>query len=127
MADILVVEDDLDISAALCALLRAEGHHVVAAFNGTEALARLRAGERPGIILLDLTMPTMSGSEFRAAQLRDPDLAGIPVVVLSADHRIREKAMALGAAAAFGKPFDVALLLDTILRMADHLPDAVQA
>ncbi len=119
MANILVVEDDTEIRAALCAILREEGHRVLSAADGSEALAQLRGGERPAIILLDLMMPAMSGAEFRAAQLGDPRLAGIPVVVLSADCRFLETARALGAAAAFGKPFEVSLLLDTISRMAD--------
>jgi CheY-like chemotaxis protein len=127
MGNILVVDDDMGISAALCTLLRREGHRVVVASDGREALARLHAGERPGIILLDLAMPTMNGAEFRAAQLRDPDLADIPVVVLSADRRVHEKATALGAAAAFGKPFEVTLLLETIARMTDQPPCALQA
>ena len=74
-ATILVVEDDHDIQSALASILREEGLHVATASDGAEALALLRQGLRPAVILLDLMMPVMNGAEFRAAQLQDPELA----------------------------------------------------
>ncbi len=78
----------------------------------------LRAGLRPAVILLDLMMPVMDGADFRAAQLRDPRLAAIPVVVLTADGRFQQAAQALGAAAAFAKPFELKVLLRALERLA---------
>ena len=63
MAKILVVEDDRDLNKAYCIILRHEGHDVVAAFDGKEALAKLNDFE-PHLILLDLLMPIMGGLEF---------------------------------------------------------------
>ncbi len=63
-------------------------------------------------------MPVMTGAEFRQAQLADPALATIPVVVLTAAGRYQERAAALGAAAAFPKPFEVADLLATVARLS---------
>lgn len=63
MAKILVVEDDRDLNKAYCIILRHEGHDVVAAFDGKEALAKLNDFE-PELVLLDLLMPIMGGLEF---------------------------------------------------------------
>jgi two-component system response regulator MprA len=117
-SSVLVVEDDADIRAALCSILAEEGYRVASACEGQDALRQLRAGLRPDVILLDLMMPVMSGGEFRVAQLRDPELAQVPVVILTADGRFQEQARALGAAAAFAKPFELAALLGTIERIA---------
>jgi CheY-like chemotaxis protein len=84
MRRILLVEDDAGAREALSEILREEGFDVTAAANGREALERLRAGERPCVILLDLVMPVMDGWEFRQRQLREATLAPIPVVVLTA-------------------------------------------
>jgi CheY-like chemotaxis protein len=82
---VLVVEDDEDIRESLAQVLRDEGYAVAAAANGREALAQLRSDEpRPDIILLDLMMPVMDGWQFRVAQQEDPQLAAIPVVILTA-------------------------------------------
>jgi CheY-like chemotaxis protein len=83
-ASVLVVEDDRDIRECMADALEMEGYAVMCAGNGREALDQLRRGPRPDLILLDLLMPVMSGWEFRQAQLADPLLAGIPVVIVSA-------------------------------------------
>jgi CheY-like chemotaxis protein len=106
-ASILLVEDDFDLRDALIPVLEYEGHRVVGAANGREALDRLRAGAKPSLILLDLMMPGMSGTEFRAEQLRDPALASIPVVVVSADPAAPTKAKVMGAVGCIQKPLDI--------------------
>lgn len=63
LARILVVEDDKDLNNAYCVILRHEGHEVVAAFDGQEALSKLNKFE-PELVLLDLLMPVMGGLEF---------------------------------------------------------------
>lgn len=63
MANILVVEDDHDLNNAYCLILKHEGHEVVSAFDGQEALDRLKDFE-PDLVLLDLLMPVMGGLEF---------------------------------------------------------------
>jgi CheY-like chemotaxis protein len=81
---VLLVDDDTDLRAAAAELLRFEGLDVDEAENGLNALLHLRgASPSPDVVLLDLSMPVMSGWEFREAQLRDPGLAEIPVVILS--------------------------------------------
>jgi CheY-like chemotaxis protein len=88
---ILIVDDDNDVRAALAELLEEEGFAVEGAHNGREALARLRCGTvHPAVILLDLMMPGMDGWDFRSEQMRDPKLARVPVVIVSASGFSRE-------------------------------------
>jgi len=81
---ILVVDDDDELRDTLSEVLGQEGYEVLAAAGGEEALAHLRAGARPQLILLDLMMPNMSGWQMREQQLAEPSLAKIPVVVMTA-------------------------------------------
>jgi len=115
-AMVLVIDDDADIRFAAVMLLQSDGYTAVAATNGREALGLLRSGVRPKLILLDLRMPVMDGYAFRAAQLADPALALIPVVVVSADGpRVVPKAgRDLRAVAAVEKPVDGDELLDVV-------------
>lgn len=82
--------------------------------HGGEALAWLRGGKRPCLILLDLMMPVMSGSEFLDALRLDPDHAETPVVLISAwpekaarIHRIQ---------GVVSKPFDLDRIFDHVRR-----------
>lgn len=114
---ILLVEDDFDVREALVETLRDRGYQVESASDGEQALQLLRAGSRPGLILLDLMMPRMSGSEFRMVQQVDPALAHLPVVLLSADGRMEEKAISLKVQGAIRKPIDLDELFAVIERV----------
>jgi CheY-like chemotaxis protein len=81
---ILVVEDDADIREAIVDVLEARGYRVVTAANGQEGLARLRENGHPDLILLDLMMPVMDGTEFLAALRGSEVIETVPVVLLSA-------------------------------------------
>jgi len=113
-APVLIVEDDPDLRLALSRLLGDEGYEVVTAAEGQEALDRLRAPRRPCLVLLDLMMPNIDGFEFRVRQLEDPELAAIPVIVLSGGGNLEEKAAPLGAAASLTKPLDFDELLECV-------------
>jgi CheY-like chemotaxis protein len=63
VARILIVEDDRDLNNAYSIILRNEGHEVVEAYDGKEALDKVKDFE-PDLILLDLLMPIMGGLEF---------------------------------------------------------------
>jgi len=112
---LLVVEDDPDIREALDGLLSTEGFRVAGCSNGREALNWLRTSPKPDLILLDLMMPVMDGWQFRVAQKKDPELAAIPVLALSADTTA--KAVAIDAEAYLKKPVDYDTLIDTIDRL----------
>ncbi|MGK3996517.1 response regulator [Sorangium sp. So ce1024] len=111
---ILVVEDDLDIRSILSQLLMFEGYDVEEAADGAEALALLRRSKPPALILLDLMMPVMDGWQLRAELQRDPALASIPVVVVSADVRAEQEASRLRVAGLLKKPLQIEPLLELV-------------
>ena len=82
---LLIVDDDIDMREALRDVLAEEGYRVVLAANGKVALGLLPTLQRPCGIILDITMPIMSGIEFYRAMRAVPDLADIPVVFLTSD------------------------------------------
>ena len=113
---ILVIDDEADLRETLSIILNEEGYEVMSAGNGAEALDRLRSGAPPSLILLDLMMPVMNGWQFRAEQRQDPQLARIPVVIISADAGVETKAAPLEVADCLKKPLELATLLRTIER-----------
>lgn len=109
------MEDDGDLCEVLAELLGEYGHTVATARNGEEGLRYLRgAGTLPRIILLDLTMPVMSGDEFCRVRDGDPRLASIPVFLLTARGEPEAHVDALRVDRAFRKPLDLNALLDAI-------------
>jgi CheY-like chemotaxis protein len=114
---ILVVDDDAGIRDSLADLLDDEGYQVVTANDGRDGLAKLRQlnASRPCVILLDLMMPVMNGPQFYAEQQRDPALASIPVVVISADANVRSKAAQFGGEY-LAKPVRIEQVLDVVQR-----------
>ena len=80
---VMLVEDDDDTREAFVTMLAAEGHAVVGASDGLEALARIRAGASPAVIVLDVMLPSMNGIEFLRARRSCPDLGSAPVILLS--------------------------------------------
>jgi signal transduction histidine kinase len=111
----LIVEDDASIREAIAEVLRSEGYEATSCGHGREALEYLRRAHHPDVILLDLMMPVMDGWEFRVEQRKDPALATIPVVALSADGT--PKAAAVDADAYLKKPVSASTLIDTIDRV----------
>jgi CheY-like chemotaxis protein len=122
MAGILLIDDDPDIRVSLAELLRLEGYPVVTAGNGEEGLEKLKSNSLPCVILLDLMMPIMDGWEFRAKQLSEPDLAQLPVVIISATTEIRRHAAELRAAGFVSKPFVLDRLLSVVQRYCQASP-----
>ena len=109
---VLVVDDDPDLLDVTSFVIENEGMAVETARNGEEALALLRAGRQPWLVLLDLMMPVMNGWEFLAAVANDPLLTGLPVVVLTA----AEHAQVPGALEVLSKPMDLKELLRVVER-----------
>jgi CheY-like chemotaxis protein len=113
---VLVVEDDDDTRDALAAILESQGYAVAEAGDGVDALEHLRGSNCVCLIVLDLFMPRMNGWTFRQEQMKDPKLAEIPVVVVSADPAAARQAKELGVAAAMAKPIDFDRLVEVVSR-----------
>jgi CheY-like chemotaxis protein len=107
----LIVDDDQDIRETLREVLQEEGFPVACAANGEDALAQLTTMPRPGLIVLDLMMPVMSGWDFLARLHADKALAGIPVVVVTASGG---RALPAGATCLLRKPIDLDTILDLV-------------
>jgi CheY-like chemotaxis protein len=104
---VLVVEDDGELRESLCAYLREEGFETDGAADGAEALARAHIC-RPDAIVLDLMMPVMDGLQLMEALSDDPELADIPIFVVSGRA---EDAPHTERVSVFSKPVDVEALL----------------
>lgn len=81
-ATVLIVDDDPEVLDAMAEILSAEGHRVLTAANGRDALEVARVG-RPDLVLLDLEMPVMDGRTFLIAARAVPELCGTTIVVVS--------------------------------------------
>jgi CheY-like chemotaxis protein len=110
---ILVIEDDRQHRELLDNFLTQAGYMVQAASNGLEGLqaARIR---RPALILLDLHMPVMDGVAFRRHQLRDPEIASVPIVCVSGIDDAPKVAADLGAIQHVAKPVVLEQLLHIV-------------
>lgn len=91
--EVLLVEDDRDVREAIAEVLEQEGYRATTAKTGLEALQHLEACPKlPAAILLDLMMPVMDGWEFWAIKQTNPHWAGVPVVIVSADANVAQRA-----------------------------------
>ncbi|MEO8192182.1 MAG: response regulator [Acidobacteriota bacterium] len=100
----MIVDDDAEVRAGMRDLVTQQGFTAVCAKDGLEALACLLVSEGTSLIFLDLSMPGMSGWEFRRKQLSDPRFASIPVVVTTGHPEYGEEMVSLGAAGHIQKP-----------------------
>ncbi|HEV2125130.1 MAG TPA: response regulator [Chloroflexota bacterium] len=108
---VLVVEDNPGLRNVVGLVLQKEGYEVLTALNGAEALERVREW-RPDVILLDIIMPVMDGTEFVRAY-RQESSAPVPIIALTA---IPERAEEIKADYVLQKPIDIDALLGAIER-----------
>jgi CheY-like chemotaxis protein len=113
---VLFVEDDPALRETVTEILEEEGYQVLSVPNGAEGLRLLETGSRPGLILLDLMMPTMNGWEFYNQIHQHPQHASIPVVVLSAVAEFQRRRGKLDVAEILSKPIDISSLLAAVER-----------
>jgi len=132
--NVLVVDDDRATRELLTTMLSSEGFHAVGAEDGLEALHLLRTVRRraphvPCLVLLDLAMPRLGGTEFRRAQLGDPIIANVPVAVMSGASDLEQRARTMGAVATLAKPIDGDVLMEVVRRYCGwirHQPRSTQ-
>jgi len=115
-AHVLLVEDDAAVRDMMALLLESAGFVVSPMVDGGDALAYLKDGGRANVVVLDLMMPRVDGWTFRRAQLADPTIADIPVIVMSACAGA--SASELHAAATFQKPVDVTEVIGAVRQLA---------
>ena len=104
MPTVLVIDDDSTVHDLMQRFLRKEGLHMVAAASGEEGL-RLAKELRPAVITLDVMMPGMDGWAVLTALKADPDVAAIPVIMLTIVDN-KNIGYALGATDYLTKPID---------------------
>ncbi|HUJ24656.1 MAG TPA: response regulator [Myxococcales bacterium] len=108
---VLLVDDDEEARATIGAVLQAEGFEVLEARNGLHALQQLMRTPLPKVILLDMTMPVMTGFEFLDYKGQDPRIRELPVIAVTA----YDKVMTIpGVVQVVRKPFDLAQLLSVL-------------
>jgi DNA-binding response OmpR family regulator len=120
--NVLSIDDDRGTCELLTTVLSSKGFRVMVAEDGLEGLhvlrtVRHRAPDVPCVVLLDLAMPRLGGSEFRRAQLGDPRVAGVPIAVMSGAIDLEARALAMGAAAIVAKPIDFDELVAIVQRL----------
>ena len=116
---VLIADDEPNILVSLEFMLRREGHRILTAGDGTGALDLIRR-ERPSLVLLDATMPGLTGFEVCEAVRADPSIAGTRILMLSAKARPTDMARGLGAGADayVTKPFSTR---DLVAKVRDML------
>jgi EAL domain-containing protein (putative c-di-GMP-specific phosphodiesterase class I)/CheY-like chemotaxis protein len=117
---ILIVDDDEDILLIVQTLLTNAGYAPILARNGREGIEQASAMQ-PDVILLDVTMPQMSGWEVCATLKNLPETSSIPIVMLTVKSEIKDliTGMQVGADDYITKPFTKRHLLETVERLLE--------
>ena len=111
---ILVVDDDPGVVEMVISALEYVGYNAAGAVDGEAVTLARRL--RPALILLDMRMPHMDGAEVSKRLRADPRTAHIPIVVMSAEDRVRGNGLPRPFDGALPKPFDVSQLYATVQR-----------
>jgi CheY-like chemotaxis protein len=116
---VLVVDDGPDSLEIVAAYLRYRGALVDTAANASEAV-RCVAAVRPDVLIIDYTMPAMTGVQLleRIRQMPSQAERPTPAILYTAFHDLREVALAAGFSAYLKKPLDPGKLLDEVARLA---------
>jgi CheY-like chemotaxis protein len=119
--EILVVDDDPDLSAVLAEFAESMGVHVLRAANGQQALDLLD-DHQPSVVLIDLFMPIMGGIELLRAIKRSPTWGAIPCVIMTGANDqmvgVKEDVSVLY------KPFDIDAVAEILRQYCSPTPRA---
>lgn len=113
MASILVVDDEFGVAEVLEAILEDDGHTVMCALNGRQALDRIADG-RPDLVLLDFMMPLMDGPTTLRHIQTQPEMTGVPVVMMSSLEEASIRAECQGYVSFLRKPFRAFQVSDVV-------------
>jgi len=115
MKKVLIVEDDKKIALAMGVRLKAYGYEISNAFDAVTAVNIARKC-KPDLILLDISMPGGDGFSLAERFQNLTDTAGVPIIFITASkkHGLKERAMEMGAAGFFEKPYDAEQLVNTV-------------
>ncbi len=117
MADLLIIDDDIDVAEVLGEMMSAEGHQVRVGYNGADGL-RLVHERVPDLALLDVEMPVLGGPGMAYQMyIRDHGLEKIPVVLLSGVVNLGEVAAQVGTPYFLAKPCRYTPLLELVRRV----------
>ncbi|WP_242038094.1 hybrid sensor histidine kinase/response regulator [Tolypothrix sp. FACHB-123] len=122
MPTVLVIDDSATARQALVFTLEKAGYRVLSARDGWEAIEQLQHGSiRVQLIISDVEMPNMNGFEFLEYCRQDPELAKIPVAMLTTrgNNKHRNLAIHLGASAYFTKPYIELDLLSALSKIVN--------
>lgn len=113
---VLVVDDEDQVLQLVTSMLEVEGHDVVTASHGVEALLRVE-DSRPDAILLDIVLPRMDGATVAQKLREDPGTADIPIVFLTGlvdSDEVERKGPIIGGQYFLAKPFDAERLFQVL-------------
>ena len=118
MKRILIADDQAAARELLRTILANSGYEVFEAVDGNDASSQL-ADLRPDLVLLDIHMPGKDGFEVCAFIRNHPNLAGTPVIAITAGLMSgeRERALAAGFTEFIGKPVSISALRQTVARL----------
>lgn len=127
---ILVVDDEPSIVRLMEFILARQGHEMLVAVNGEEALEKVHA-HQPDLVLLDIMMPRIDGYEVARTLRADPATAGLPIIMLSAKAQEEDiqKGIDVGVNEYITKPFSPEQLVHIVteylhrLQSTDGIPE----
>lgn len=116
MADLLIIDDDIDSAEVLAEIMRAQGHDVRVGHDGREGL-RLADARRPDVALLDVEMPLLDGPGLANEMLlHNFGLQNVPVIFLSGVNNLSDVAARVGTPYFLSKPYRFERLLSILDR-----------
>ncbi len=125
---VLVIDDNPAITSVIMLTLEMEGYTGISISDSKKVLPFLQQIEAditklmPAVILLDLMMPGVSGYDISAQLAQHPHLAHIPIIIMTADCRVRTASAVPGASDLLSKPFPVDDLLTKLERYLSSVP-----
>lgn len=118
---VMIIEDETDAAEMFAEMMRVNGFRVIKMFSSAPAIS-LIAREKPDLIILDIMMPDISGLEVLRYMRRDPNLASIPVIIVSAKSMPNDIKIGLeaGASLYLTKPVGFLELKQAVERFTTH-------